>query len=160
MFRPRRYGMQRCIKPGKICIELTQFALTPTAELSSIVQADTYWASDIVSPEPQQDNGKKHRGKDRAKLMGVCSKTNACCHIDEVPLKQGQMIVLYMGVDFGWQSVLIQNMFGIKLHLLKWHKSLIVIQGPYTCIGRLSGLFLYDVASEDRLDGILRKLQA
>ena len=50
-------------------------------------------------------------------------------------------------------------MFCIQLQLLERHESLIVIQRPSPGIGGLSGLFLYAMASEDRLDRILREFK-
>jgi len=101
-----------------------------------------------MSSEPEQHDTQKHDGKDSAELMGIGSKADAGCHVNDVPLIQGQIIALYVGIDLGRQRILIEDMFGIQLHLLKRHEGLIVMQRPSAGVGGPSGLLLYAVAPE------------
>jgi hypothetical protein len=113
-----------------------------------------------MCPEPQKDEGQKHRGKDRAQFMGISGKADTGCRIDDSALKQGQLIVLDMGINLGGQRIFVQNVLGVSLKFLERHECFIVVQGPSAGIGGLSGLFLDPMASEDRLDRFRRESQA
>jgi len=100
MLCPWRYGVQTGIEPREVLLPLLKLALRAVAELGAVIQSNAERASDVMGPEPEQHEGQKYGGKDRTEFMSVCGKEDARRHVNDVPLKQGELGALYMGIDF------------------------------------------------------------